>query len=56
MSSGPATSSSQRIGKAAVGPAVAEASGSGLVKRILREAAPAFRPAHDSGARGSVSH
>ena len=53
--SAPATSSSQTAGQAAVGPAIAEASGSGFVNSILRRAAPAFRPAHDSGARGSAS-
>ena len=55
MLSAPATSSNQTIGQAAVGPAVAEASGSGFVNRILRRAAPAFRPARGSGARGSAS-
>ena len=55
MPSAPATSPNQAIGQAAVGPAVAEASGSGFVNRILRRAAPAFMPAYGSGARGSAS-
>ena len=55
MPSAPATSPSQTIGQAAVGAAIAEASGSGFVNSILRRAAPAFRPASDSGARGSAS-
>ena len=53
--SAPATSSSQMTGQAAVGPAIAEASGSGFVNSILRRAAPAFTPARNSGARGSAS-
>ena len=54
--SAPATSmANQTTGQAAVGPALADASGSGFVTSILRRAALAFMPAHDSGARGSAS-
>ena len=55
VQSAPATSSNQATGQAAVGPAVAEASGSGFVTSILRRAAPAFMPANASGARGNAS-
>ena len=55
MPSAPATPSNQTTSQAAVGPALAEAPGTGFVNSILRKAAPAFTPGERSDAMGSVS-